>query len=59
VTSPGSIVVAVEFQSVSRSSYSVLEVEALDELQRTKNYLGSDEMLLVRLGDVLGEFSND
>ena len=35
------------------SSSSVLEVEALGELQITKNSLGSEEMLLARLGDVL------
>jgi len=34
-------------------------VKVLGELQTMKNSLGSDDMLLERLGDVLGEFSDD
>jgi hypothetical protein len=39
--------------------YSVVEMEVLGELQLTKNFLGSDEMLLARLGDELGQLSDD
>ena len=34
-------------------------MEVLGKLQITKNSLGSYEMLLARLGDVLGECSDD